>query len=98
MDFETANFTKYPGWIEAHQALKDTDHVGDLMVAVDKDGSYLASAIAYSPMENNPIARLLPWPRLIGTFLSYFSNQKGTKSGELHVSVSARIFPCPGWD
>lgn len=66
MVFETENFTKYPGWIEAHQALKDTDHVGDLMIAVDKEGRYLASAIAYSPMENNPIARLLPWPRLIG--------------------------------
>ena len=28
MEFETANFTKYPGWLEAHQALKDTNHVG----------------------------------------------------------------------
>jgi beta-N-acetylhexosaminidase len=75
MDFETANFTKYPGWIEAHQALKDTDHVGDLMLAVDKDGKYLASAIAYSPMENNPIARLLPWPRLIGNIPPHDSLQ-----------------------
>jgi len=40
--------------------------VGDLMLAVDKEGQYLASAIAYSPTENNPIARLLPWPRLLG--------------------------------
>ena len=67
MEFETANFTKYPGWIEAHHALKETGFVGDLMLAVGKEGQYLASVIAYSPTENNPIARLLPWPRLLGT-------------------------------
>lgn len=67
MEFEVAQFTKYPGWIEAHQALKETGCVGDLMLAIDKEGQYLASAIAYSPTENNPIARLLPWPRLLGT-------------------------------
>ena len=96
MEFETANFTKYPGWIEAHQALKDTDHVGDLMIAVDKDGHYLASAIAYSPMENNPIARLLPWPRLIGTHLSPSNLMSGDKVGGVTCIGVSQDISMPG--
>jgi beta-N-acetylhexosaminidase len=96
MEFEIANFTKYPGWIEAHQALKDTDHVGDLMIAVDKDEKYLASAIAYSPMENNPIARLLPWPRLIGINLIMISLTAGDKVGGVTCIGVSQDISMPG--
>jgi beta-N-acetylhexosaminidase len=68
MQFERAHFTKYPGWIEAHLALRESGCVEDLILAVDAEGKYLASAIAYCPNNDNPIGKLLPWPRLIGRY------------------------------
>jgi beta-N-acetylhexosaminidase len=74
MEFESANWGNLPGWIQVHQSTKESGLVEDIMVAVDKEGNYLASAIAYLANGDNPISSLFAWPRLIGIFSLYRIN------------------------